>query len=335
MGNVSKLYALEIGNEVDVYARQCYNGSCIRNPQTWDSETYAEEVQGHIDLLTKNVTNFPQTGRIFQIFDKGTEIDWPTNTKWTLTPFMQSISEVEDLTRVKQVAQHYRPELTSYLATRHMLAETLIYKTRNPQLDFVLSEVGNAIGSSSNKTTDAILESSLGSAVWTVDWMLCVMSINVTRINMQMGRIFGFAAWQPNQLQDAPPHLKGGFYGHVFVADFISNQGSLRVIELPQPSGNKNISAYARFHHGTLTKVALINQELWLGSSNRPRASNVSLNLEALGPDVPARVKVQKLWGPSANTLTNISWAGLDWPFNNITGGGTPVKKRQRYLHRN
>ena len=144
-----------------------------------------------------------------------------------------------------------------------------------------------------------------------------------------MGLEFVFAAWQPNQLPDSPPHLNGGFYGHVFVADFISNKGRLQVAELPQSAKNKNISAYAGFHDGEVAKIALINQELWLESSSGSRATNVSLNLQALGDNVPDQVKVEKLWGPSGDAMNNISWAGLDWPFNETTGGGgTPVRVR-------
>ncbi len=79
MGSADKLHALEIGNEVDVYGRQG-----ARNNHTWGPAQYADDLKTYIDLLTNNVTNFPKTGRIFQVYDKGTEIDWPTNKTWNM-----------------------------------------------------------------------------------------------------------------------------------------------------------------------------------------------------------------------------------------------------------
>jgi len=78
MGSVDKLHALEIGNEVDVYGTQ---GS--RSNQTWDPARYAKEVKIYMDLITKNVTDFPKTGKIFQVYDKATEIEWH-NKNWTM-----------------------------------------------------------------------------------------------------------------------------------------------------------------------------------------------------------------------------------------------------------
>jgi hypothetical protein len=79
MGSPDKLHALEIGNEVDVYAKQG-----ARSNQTWDPAQYAREVKNYMDLLTNNVSDFPKTGRVFQLYDKGTEIDFPTNANWTM-----------------------------------------------------------------------------------------------------------------------------------------------------------------------------------------------------------------------------------------------------------
>jgi hypothetical protein len=48
----------------------------------------------------------------------------------------------------------------------------------NPFLDFVLDEVGCALGDAKGTTTPNYpLCASLGGAVWTVDWLLYAMSI--------------------------------------------------------------------------------------------------------------------------------------------------------------
>jgi hypothetical protein len=72
MGTSNKLDALAIGNEVDVY-----NSS-------YGARKYSQDLKAYIDAVTNNVTGLP-SGRIFQIFDKATDIDWPTSPLWTMS----------------------------------------------------------------------------------------------------------------------------------------------------------------------------------------------------------------------------------------------------------
>lgn len=140
---------------------------------------------------------------------------------------------------------------------------------------------------------------------------------------MQQGRNFPFAAWRPKEdLNGDPPHTQGGFYGHVFVADFIGTQANLRVSELE--THDKNITAYAGYYHGKLAKVALTNQLLFEKSQNITRPSRqVTLDL-GLANEV-SKVTVQKLTAPYGDSQKNITWAGLDW--TNSTHGKPELVK--------
>ena len=129
---------------------------------------------------------------------------------------------------------------------------------------------------------------------------------------MQMGRSFPFAAWQPVKIDDSPAHVMGGWFGHVFVADFIGPNltSCLQVKELI--TDNANITAYAGYSNGSLAKVALTNQQLWLSESNTTRpCETVSLALPGLSSET---VTVRKLTGPSGGAQKNMTYAGLDWP---------------------
>lgn len=79
MGTINKLEALEIGNEVDVYDDQGW-----RHKKTWSPRLYARELKSYMDTVTAKVQMFPKTGRIFQIYDKGTEIDLKTKPRWKM-----------------------------------------------------------------------------------------------------------------------------------------------------------------------------------------------------------------------------------------------------------
>jgi len=149
---------------------------------------------------------------------------------------------------------------------------------------------------------------------------------NVDRINMQMGRTFPFAAWQPNQVGSKPPHLHAPFFGHVLVADFISREGQLQVLPLSSPL--THVSAYAGYHSGKLAKVAIVNLEFWK-ENQPPRRPSVSVTLDLkLGAQVK-EATVRKLHGPDSVALKNVTWAGKSWPYDGTNNSGTPVIVRK------
>lgn len=119
-----------------------------------------------------------------------------------------------------------------------------------------------------------------------------------------------FDHWQPGRVQ-------GGWYGHVFVADFIGRDtgNNLRVYELGELDGGEDadLVGYAGYENGQLAKVAVVNLRLWDGDHprNRPKGK-ITLNLE--GVEDGTEVTVRRLTGPSGVQTSGITWAGLDWP---------------------
>jgi hypothetical protein len=71
---VEKLQSIEIGNEVDLFVTQGFRNS------SYGPENYADEVKTYMDLLRRNITELPD-GKIFQIFDKSSEVD---EEAWTM-----------------------------------------------------------------------------------------------------------------------------------------------------------------------------------------------------------------------------------------------------------
>jgi hypothetical protein len=152
--------------------------------------------------------------------------------------------------------------------------------------------------------------------------LMLFLGQNVTRINMQMGRTFSFAAWQPNTVNNKTPHINAPFHGHAYVADFISSKGTLQVSRLHSPA--THVSAYAGYHGGNLAKVAVTNLMFWQqGLTEKRPSASVTLDL-GLGPEVK-QVTVRKLWGPDSVALEDVSWAGQTWPYNTT---GMPVVVR-------
>lgn len=131
---------------------------------------------------------------------------------------------------------------------------------------------------------------------------------------MQLGSRFPFSPWlgSTTTINNAtlPPQTLGSFYGNVFVADFIGDAGHLQIAEL-QVDDDENISAYAAYNDAELTKIAIVNLELWRESYNAPRPNKT---LQLTGLDGVKSVKVQRLTGPDAGAQApDITWAGTQW----------------------
>ena len=155
--------------------------------------------------------------------------------------------------------------------------------------------------------------------------LLTPIQQNVTRVNMQQGSGMAFAEWTSEG-------LNGGWYGHVFVADFIGNNtnNKLRVKELSnirRETGDPYMVGYAGFEDDKLTKVALANLRLWNGTSNSAEASRPStrLKLYLTGVQDGTVATIRHLTGPNGSASSNITWSGLDWPLSK-NGSETTVK---------
>ena len=107
------------------------------------------------------------------------------------------------------------------------------------------------------------------------------------------------------------------YYGIAFVADALGPNTSTetRVTELANSSDTK-ITAYAFYSGQKLSKIAVLNLDVWVsstGSGSRP-AKQVELVIPA-SVDVSAGVKVEKLTGKDSFDQFGITWAGEKFTF--------------------
>lgn len=178
-------------------------------------------------------------------------------------------------------------------------------------IDFILGEVGPAIGSPNGVEPNKALYGTLGGALWTLDFLLHGMTMGIKRVSMQLGTNFQMAAWQP--VDNPPTHPKavhGNFYGLAAAAKFIGGLGDLQIRALEAAPGHPNVVAYAGYHGGTLSKIAVLNLNVWNIGSDRVEKC---ISLTNLGDDA-ANVRVLRLTSPrGAESDIGLSWAGRRW----------------------
>ncbi|KKY20831.1 putative glycoside hydrolase family 79 protein [Phaeomoniella chlamydospora] len=262
--DINTLQAIEIGNEPNFYA-----GPDRRRP--YGPRQYAEEWKQYAGWVAGNIT-LPE-GPMFQSMDIASGGNL---SKWDVATMFDDYG-LDEGAIIRSASYHYyqttggKPLRSTLLnhtdteaKTNHFLpAIEYLNSTRDDSVHLIIGEAGSGL---TNHRRDYNLEASLGTALWTVDWMLYCMSMNMTRVNMQLGVWFPFTAWTPIEYLGKPPHILGSFYGNLFIADFINKVGNLRVHQFKEAipiSEREKISAYAGYHHGELSKIVILNLEFW------------------------------------------------------------------------
>lgn len=178
--------------------------------------------------------------------------------------------------------------------------------TRQQNLSYVLSEVGNSLEGKANLTFQAVL----GSALWSVDFQMYAMTLGVERVNMAMKPIGGFSLWLPHETDGYLPAVRAPYYAQPYIADFMGKTGAQ---VLNQDLKSKRLSAYAAYDQGRLARIALVNLNLWNGTdqSERPvQTFNVQANVDQ------NCVQVRRLTAPTgAYANDTITWAGQQWTY--------------------
>lgn len=173
--------------------------------------------------------------------------------------------------------------------------------------------MGSAIGGDDD-TTNTDLYGTLGAALWTLDFLLYGMSIGIARVSMQLGTNFRMSAWQPVD-DKRPKAVHGNYYGLIAGAAFVGGDGDLQVRPLDAVDGHPDIVGYAGYHGGKLSKIAVLNLDVWNGGTADRPAKDVAL--AQLGDDVN-EVRVSRLTAPLGATAdTGITWAGKRWTAEN------------------
>ncbi|KAL1641950.1 hypothetical protein SLS58_005786 [Diplodia intermedia] len=328
-GAGSTLNALEIGNEPDLYGSAGFFPNETDRPAGYAVADYVREFAQFAAALEGNVSALG-SGPNFQALALSNLVENPWSEE---NAFDAGLSPE----LVKSVSEHfYQSEDGEDLGATLMNKEAIRSKTdarfkdriaymksAHPDIPFLIAEAASALGNGTG-IRDFDLTASLGTALWTVDWLLYAATLGVARVNMQLGSRFPFSPWlgAATTINNATlaPQTLGSFYGNVFVADFIgAAAGALQVAEL-DTAGDANVSAYAAYNSGSLASVAVVNLELWresYGTARPCKTVELSLADHHQYQNVSSAVKevrVRRLTGPDGGAQApDITWAGTQW----------------------
>lgn len=213
---------------------------------------------------------------------------------------------------------HISETFETYVTNINYLASS------HSNISLILSETGSALGG------DVGLTTSLGAALWSVDFHLYAMSVGVQRIGGSQRPATAHALWTPipGVLNNNPtPQVRSPFYAQPFIADFIGIPEPHSVLNLDLNSDV--LSAYAMYHNSVLSRVALVNLQMWTKSSGTTRGSQT---FAVSVPSGISTVMVQRLHADAGALATgydysldasqNITWAGMQWTYTLDNGKG-------------
>lgn len=210
-----------------------------------------------------------------------------------------------------------------------------------PEIEFNFGESGRYTSAQNSlDNTEGIF----GAALWTVDYLLYLMSLvgshtasplklkltakcqSVHRVNMQLGQIFGYVAWHPIFFDGISPEVRSPYYGHLFAAEFMGGSADFRVSEISQD--DDLVAAYAGYDHGELKRVAVVNYDVWESSSGERRPTR-SFTIKV--PLTTLFAKVQTLTSADGTSAySDFYWSGKTWTYE-TNGNEARVPGQQEY----
>ncbi|KAI0114095.1 hypothetical protein GGR51DRAFT_578327 [Nemania sp. FL0031] len=307
---IDNLYALELGNEPTFYP--------------WFS--IKEYVKRYRSLQARLIAAIPSLAdkRIFQAFDTASYAAGDLTTK---PAFQDGLNA--NASSIKQVAYHYYQnqqgvadfgvfqDYIRHTATKSNLTNFLpdieYLKENHSAIGFAFTETGYTVGGSGGD--DYIKTNNFASALWSLDFQLCALSMGVKRVNWQQILRSDLQMWRPVNTSLGAPRVTPHFYSQPFVADFISKSGKTRVVELDNIGAPQNgfYSGYAAYDDGKLARIALLNLELWdsqRSTGGRPEATFSLLGLSGTGSNITVHYLTAD---NGALAQKNVTYSGLEW----------------------
>lgn len=189
-------------------------------------------------------------------------------------------------------------------------------KANHPDVEFVLSELGNSLASDNEPE----YQDRLGSALWQVDVYLYLMAMGVDRIHFQQmfAPTYQQNMWLPVEYLGVAPHVAANFYSQPFVGDFIGSSGKTTMKQLDISPAQESVSAYAAFESGVPRRVAVVNMDYWDQSISNGTRPGLSIDLSV--PTGVTTVTVEQLNSPTGAGAddTTITYAGSQWTYESL-----------------
>ncbi|KAK2615776.1 hypothetical protein N8I77_002504 [Diaporthe amygdali] len=329
------LYGFEIGNEVNGWP-----GSS-RRPANYTTQSYVDQWTEYADAIGKDALgeDDAKLQPLFQgcAFTAPRNIQFGNNSIWSVESVLRL--GMARSGRLKTVADHdymgSNCEGTTKIATiknnildHHHMTSLMWYHeyignfSVSQGVPYVLGET-NSISCQGK----ALVSDVFAAALWAVDYVLYVATLQVSRLYFHMGSPYRYSPWQPITINGTAPFAKPLYYGNLLTASALSGGNKQVQILLNETY----LTAYAVFDAGsngssagrpqdtsatqpTLTSLVLVNLNVYNSTFTTPRPyTNFDFTLPVDASNSSAAssdVQVLRLTAPGVEIASNVTFAG-------------------------
>ncbi|KAK7722282.1 hypothetical protein SLS64_000819 [Diaporthe eres] len=319
------LYAFEIGNEVN-------------DQWTEYADAVGKDALGEDDA---------ELQPLFQgcAFTAPRNIEPGNNSIWNVQSVLQL--GMAESGRLKTVADHdYMgancegakvPTIKDNILNHHRMTSLMWYHevlgnfSASQGVPYVLGETNSISCQGTHLVSDVF-----ASALWAVDYVLYVASLQVSRLYFHMGTAYRYSPWQPITVNGTAPFAKPLYYGNLLTASALSGGNKQVQVLLNETS----LTAYALFDAGsngssavsaqsiaarqpTLTSLVVLNLNIYNSTFTTPRPyTNFDFTLPTGVSNGSSDIQVHRLTAPGVETASNVTFAGqhVDNNSGEITG---------------
>ncbi|OJJ46450.1 hypothetical protein ASPZODRAFT_2129467 [Penicilliopsis zonata CBS 506.65] len=291
------LYAFEIGNEVDVWP-----GTDMRSAN-WTLDDYVKQWNHYAANISLNLTGKDD----LQLF-QGCVFESPRNDV--------ANAEADGMTtkRAKTVSDHdymgtncgytgVGPTIESTIFNRTLVLSILWYHeylgnlTRASGIPYVLGETNSIACEGAEGISDV-----MASAIWAVDYVMYLSSLQVDRVHFHMCTRCRYSAWVATPFNGTDPQVYPLYYASLFNAQvFAGGEKQTEVLV-----NTTSMGAYAVYAGGELESLVAVSVSIWNSTEDATARPYTALQL----PEGWEQARVFRLTNPGVDVATDITFAG-------------------------
>ncbi|KAH8594004.1 hypothetical protein B0O99DRAFT_688030 [Bisporella sp. PMI_857] len=308
----SSLYALEVGNEFDVFPVD-------RQNQTWNIATYVDQWLDRTAAVGTQSLGEVQERKTGPIFQAGVfVVPGLINNDTSWTPQNALELGIASTGRVKTFCEHQyfgaactpvKPTLAGSILNHTLLAsymhfhEMMSTYTLAQGIPYVIGETNSIACQGLAGVSDVF-----GSALWAADYALYAASLNISKMFFHTGVGYRYAAWQPIQNGTTLPGPRPLYYSHLLIAEALAG-GHKQVQVL---ANETSFSAYGIYTQASpwqkerLSQIVILNLAIYNATTGESRPS-VQVGLPSISG---YRRVLRRLTAPDVVARQGITWAG-------------------------
>ncbi|KAF2239937.1 glycoside hydrolase family 79 protein [Viridothelium virens] len=313
------LYAYEIGNEVDGFPGG-------RRSANWTVQDYATQWKQYAATVDEKLRPLSD-GQEFEPLFQGGAFEAPRHLN-NLSYFTVQTAEESGIAstgKVKTMADHdymgsncadntVPAELGANLLNHFRMTSLMYYHDFLSNYS-VAQGIPYVIGETNSISCqgEAGISDVFGAALWSIDYILYVATLKVSRMYFHQGTPYRYSAWQPIKINDTDAQPKALYYGNLFTSTALAG-GNKQVDILVNGT---SFTAYAIYDAANATdgstvdasqldSIVLVNLNMF--NSTQPASERPYITVTL--PDAASDAEVRRLTAPGVEVKDGISWAG-------------------------